>query len=160
MKPITTMTPEEKEAFHAEAESRVRTFKYEKPKPSGKPKDITWLVQSGLIKQLVQVVRDGGENNLHYHTNSETTWMVLSGGVRFYGPGDKVIAELGPNEGILLPGGARYWFEKVGEGDLVLLQTIAVERSSGQDQRVNVERHKDWMESDKFLKVYEGSAPV
>jgi mannose-6-phosphate isomerase-like protein (cupin superfamily) len=158
MKPIASMTPEEKEAFHAEAEARVKTFKYEKPQPTGKPKDIQWMVQSGLIKQLVQVVRDGGENNLHYHTNSETTWMVLSGSVRFYGPGDTVIAELGPNEGILLPGGARYWFEKVGEGDLELLQTIAVERSSGSDQRINVERHKDWMESDKFLKVYENSA--
>lgn len=157
MKPISTMTPEEKEAFHEEAEGRVKTFKYDKPSPTGKPKDISWLVQSGLIKVLVQVVRDGGENNLHYHTNSETTWMVLSGGVRFYGPGDTVIAELGPNEGILLPGGARYWFEKVGEGDLELLQMIGVERSSGSDQRINVEKHKDWMESDKFLKVYEGS---
>jgi hypothetical protein len=68
-----------------------------------------------------------------------------------------VIAELGPNEGILLPGGARYWFEKVGPGDLELLQMIGIERSSGSDQRINVERHKDWMESDKFLKVYENT---
>ena len=156
MKHPSKMTPDEKEAFHQEAESRITTFSYAKPARTGKPKDISWLVQSGMIKCLMQVVRDGGENNLHYHTNSETIWMVMRGRVRFYGNGDKVLGEFGPEEGILMPGGARYWFEKVGDGDLELLQVIG-SAPNLPEERINVDRHKDWMNDDKFLQVYETS---
>lgn len=143
---------EEKEALHREAEARVKTFRYEKPAPSGKPKDVVELVRSGLFKAIVQVVREGGENNLHYHTNSETGWMVLRGRVRFYGVDDVVLAELGPHEGIFIPGGARYWFEKVGPDDLEILQMVGLDRAGA--KRINVEAHKDWM-TEQQLQVYE-----
>ena len=58
------------------------------------------------------------------------------------GPGDVLIAELGPEEGITIPGGARYWFEKTGDVDLELLQCVRYD-PSGESQRVNVEKHKD-----------------
>jgi mannose-6-phosphate isomerase-like protein (cupin superfamily) len=154
MKHPSKMTPDEKEAFHREAEARVKTFSYKEPARSGKPKDIAWLAQSGMIKLLVQVVRDGGENNLHYHTNSETIWMVLRGGVRFYGVDDKVLGELGPEEGILMPGGARYWFEKIGDGDLELIQMIGCAPTEP-DERINVEGYKGWGNGEGFLQVYE-----
>ena len=104
-----------------------------------------------MLKVHVQVVREGGENNLHYHTNSETAWMVLRGKARFYGVGDALLAELGPQEGIFLPGGARYWFEKVGSEDLEILQMVGFSR--GDAERINVDSHKDWM-TDPYLKVY------
>ena len=52
----------------------------------------------------------------------------LKGRVRFYGPGDVVIGEFGPHEGIVTPRGSQYWFEKVGEGDLEILQMAAFEK--------------------------------
>jgi mannose-6-phosphate isomerase-like protein (cupin superfamily) len=152
------MTPEEKEAFHREAEARVTTFKYEKPAESDRPKDVEFLTKSPWQKINVQVVRDGGENNLHYHTNSDTTWMVLKGRCRFYGVGDVLIADVGPNEGILLPGGARYWFEKAGPDDLEILQMVAMNRNGeGGAKRINVDAHKDWMDTENLL-VYEAPA--
>ena len=141
MKRPTTLPPEEKEAFHQAAESRIQTFGYKQPTAGARPKDTTWLVKSGMIKLLVQVIRDGVDQNLHYHTNSETIWMVLRGRVRFHGVGDKMLAELGPEEGILLPGGSRYWFERIGPETLELMQMIAVDQASGDDVHAGVEQH-------------------
>ena len=65
--------------------------------------------------------------------------------MKFYGPGDVLIAELGPEEGIAIPGGARYWFEKTGHVDLELLQCVSFDSAGGTPERVNVDAHKDWM---------------
>ena len=74
------------------------------------------------MKGVVQVVKKhGGENNLHYHTRMDTFWMVLKGRVRFYGPGDVVLGEFGPHEGMVTPRYSRYWFENIGDEDLELL---------------------------------------
>lgn len=151
-----SQTIEEKEAFHRAAEARIATFKYEKPASSGKPKDFAPLVRSGLLRVAVQSVHEGGENNLHYHTKSEAAWMVLKGRVRFYGVDDKLLAELGPHEGIFIPGGARYWFEKVGDEDLEILQMVGVENDGY--QRINVSATKDWMADQPNLQVFEESA--
>ncbi len=150
------LNPEEKEAYHREVETRVQRFAYA-PAPNGKPKDIVPLVRTELLKVAVQVVHEGGENNMHYHMNSDTTWFVLRGNVRFYGAGDEVIAELGPREGIVIPGGARYWFETSGTEDLEILQMVAYDRGKGKAQRINVDAHKEWM-TDAELRVYEPSA--
>ena len=156
--PISKMSAEEKEAFHRAAEARVATFSYKKPEQSDRPKDVVTLSKSPLLRVNVQAVRDGGENNLHYHVNQDTTWMVLKGRCRFYGPGDELIADLGEHEGILLPGGARYWFEKAGDVDLELLQMVAADSAAiaanGKAQRINVDQHKDWMTTENLL-VYE-----
>lgn len=150
---VRSMSPEEKEAFHREAESRIQPLGYEIP-DSGRPKDVMPLGRTERMRALVQIVKDGGENNLHYHTNSDTTWVVLKGKVRFYGLGDELIGEYGPTEGILMPGGARYWFEKAGDEPLELLQVVAVE-TGAKGERINVEKHKDWMKDQELLQVYE-----
>lgn len=146
----------DKEALHRAAEARITTFRYDKPEPSDRPKDVVNLVRSGLLKVHVQIIREGGENNLHYHTRSETGWMVLRGKARFYGVGDALLAELGPNEGIFIPGGARYWFEKAGPEELELLQMVGIE--GGGAERINVDAHKDWM-TDPYLHVYKDNTP-
>lgn len=151
---LAQMSAEEKEAFHREQEAKVQTLKYERPSDSGKPKDFVNLAKTRLGRLTVQVVHEGGENNLHYHNNSDTTWFVLRGRVRFYGPGDALIADLGPEEGIAIPGGARYWFEKTGPDDLELMQYVSYDVNGGAAQRVNVEAHKDWMTDDR-LQIYE-----
>jgi mannose-6-phosphate isomerase-like protein (cupin superfamily) len=150
---LARLTPEEKEAFHRGVEAKVTTFSYA-PVIGDRPKEIQNLVRIPSMKVAVQVVHSGGENNLHYHTGSDTTWMVLRGAVRFYGPGDVLIAELSEHQGITIPGGARYWFEKTGEVDLELLQMVAFDRTAPKAERINVDAHKNWME-DADLRVYE-----
>jgi len=157
------MNAEEKEAFHRAAEAKIRTFSYEKPDDAkdrdGHPmvKQIANLVRGDLMRLNVQIVKEGGENNLHYHTGGDTVWLVLKGGARFYGVGDKLLGELGPQGGILLPGGARYWFEKVGAEDLEILQIVCKESRAAQTARINLDQHKDWMTEDR-LQVYDKAA--
>jgi mannose-6-phosphate isomerase-like protein (cupin superfamily) len=112
---------------HEEAEAKVTTFSYAKPDGVTTGKGRVELAKSDRMRGIVQIVKkNGGENNLHYHTNSDSLWMVLKGRVRFYGPDDEVIGEFGPNEGTITPAYSRYWFENAGEDELELLQVSAI----------------------------------
>jgi mannose-6-phosphate isomerase-like protein (cupin superfamily) len=153
---LAKLSPGEKEVFHRSIEAQVKVVKYER-KTTGEPKDIVPLVRTKLGRLAVQVVHEGGENNLHYHLNSDTTWFVLRGRVKFYGPGDALIAELGPEEMISIPGGARYWFETSGAEDLEILQCVYFDSAGEKPARINIEAHKDWMKDDE-LRVYEPAA--
>lgn len=114
-----------------DAEKHVVAFKYERPAEIGRTKALIRLGRGGNVRGVVQVVKkNGGENNLHYHTNADSLWMVLKGRVRFYGVGDKLLGEFGPHEGIITPAYSRYWFENAGDEDLELLQVGAF---AGQD---------------------------
>lgn len=113
----------ETEAKVRDAEKDLVTFHYAKPDKVGSEKGFIRLGRAGSIRGVVQVVKkDGGENNLHYHTNADSLWMVLKGRVRFYGADDKLLGEFGPQEGLITPRYFRYWFENAGEDDLELLQ--------------------------------------
>ena len=115
------------EKLHLEAEAEVTNFTYKKPDGVERGKGFIKLVRSPLIKGNIQVIKkNGGENNLHYHHSVDTFWMVLSGRVRFYGPGDVVTGEFGPMEGTVTPRYSRYWFENCGDGDAELLQIAAL----------------------------------
>ena len=103
-------------------------FSYRKPENLKGGKAIVQLAESDIIRGRVQIVREGGENNLHSHTGMDGFWMVLHGRVKFYGPGDELLAELSQHEGILLPRGTEYWFESSGDEDLELLQMAAFEK--------------------------------
>ena len=149
------MTPEEREAFHVEAETQVETFSYTKPIPNGRPKQNTWMVRRPLIQVLVQCVHEGGENNMHYHTNSETSWFVLKGRAVFEGINGKILGDLGPMEGILIPGGVRYKFGKAGDEDLEILQMVAVaDPGDTSSDRINLEAHREWMSDSEHLQHY------
>jgi mannose-6-phosphate isomerase-like protein (cupin superfamily) len=106
---------------HREAESRVVMFSYKKPENFDRPKVSVHLGRTDLLRGHVQVIHQGGENNLHYHTGADCMYTVLSGRIKFYGPGDEVIGECGPMEGVTFPRNARYWFDNVGEGDAELM---------------------------------------
>lgn len=147
------MPPEQREAWHRNAESQVQRFRFDPPAPTSRPKQVVWLVKRPAMHVVVQCVRDGGENNLHYHTKSETAWMVLKGRARFVGIGETVLAELGPMEGIQIPGGTRYKFTKIGAEDLEILQMVAIDqRGDGEAERINLEAHRAWMASPELTK--------
>jgi mannose-6-phosphate isomerase-like protein (cupin superfamily) len=123
----TKLAPDDLNAMHGEAETHVTTFSYAKPDGVKSGKGRVELAKTERLRGIVQIVKkNGGENNLHYHTNSDSLWMVLKGRVRFYGPGDEVIGEFGPNEGTITPAYSRYWFENAGEDELELLQVSAI----------------------------------
>lgn len=105
------------EQDHLDAEANVVKFSYKKPENFDRPKVSVRLGQTDVVRAQVQVIHQGGENNLHYHSRVDGMFTVLSGKIRFYGPGDEVIADCGPMEGIIIPRNARYWFDNIGEGD-------------------------------------------
>ena len=53
-----------------------------------------------------------------------------------------MLAELDIHEGIFIPRGFPYWFEKIGEDDLELLQVEAIDRSV-KNERINHRQVKD-----------------
>ena len=118
-------------------------FRHKIPEFEGPKK--TWQVcQSDLMKVQVQVVKDGGENNLHTHTGEDAFWYVMSGAVRFYGEGDKVIGEYQKGEGLLVPRGFKYWFESASSDALEILRVTAKDQSID-NKRVDLSPQKDWM---------------
>lgn len=117
------------------------TFKYEKPSTLEKAKTIVWLCRTDRMICDVQVLREGGETNLHSHSHLDGFWFVLSGRAKFYGEGDVVIADLGPKEGVLLPRGSKYWFESSSDEPLELLQVEAADMAIRSQQDLMKDRN-------------------
>ena len=121
-----TATPTDLEALHQKADAMVKSYSYKKPSGIDAGKGNVFLGRGKYVKGGVQIVKkDGGENNLHYHSNGDSFWMVLKGRIRFYGPEDVVIGEYGPQEGLITPIWSRYWFENAGEEDAEILHVTA-----------------------------------
>ena len=49
---------------------------------------------------------------------------MLKGRARFYGPGDVLLGDFGPGEGIVTPRYTRYWFESGSDEEMPLPQAI------------------------------------
>ncbi len=121
----------------------AKEFRHKTPEFEGPKK--TWQVcNSDLMKVQVQVVKSGGENNLHTHTGEDAFWYVVSGAVKFYGEGDKVIGEYQKGEGILVPRGFKYWFESASSDALEILRVTAKDQNID-NKRVDLSPQKDWM---------------
>ncbi len=122
----------------------AKTFRYKTPEFEGVKKSML-LCNSDLMKVMVQVVKDGGENNLHSHTGDDAFWFVMSGAVKFYGEGDKLIGEFKKHEGILIPRGFQYWFESSGSEPLEILRITAKDQNV-ENKRVNYTPLKRWQQ--------------
>jgi mannose-6-phosphate isomerase-like protein (cupin superfamily) len=121
----------------------AKEFRHQTPEFEGVKK--TWQVcNSDLMKVQVQVVKNGGENNLHTHTGEDAFWYVISGAVKFYGEGDKLVGEYKKGEGILVPRGYKYWFESASPEPLEILRVTAKDQSID-NKRVDLSPQKDWM---------------
>lgn len=114
----------------------AQLFKYERPE-FDKGRRIIIMCKTDRMVGAVQVLKQGGENNLHSHSHFDGMWMVLSGRVRFYGDEKTVIADLGKYEGIMVPRGFKYWFESVGDEELELLQVEASDIAMGTERLLN-----------------------
>ena len=121
----------------------AKVFKYQTPQFDGVKKTLQ-VCNSDLMKVQVQVVKDGGENNLHSHTGDDAFWYVMSGAVKFYGEGDEVIGEFNKGEGILIPRGFKYWFESSSSEPLEILRVTAKDQKV-ENQRVDHSAQKQGM---------------
>lgn len=124
-------------------DSEAKPFKYERSEFEG-PKKSTLVCGSDLMRVHVQVVKSGGENNLHTHPGEDAFWYVVGGAVRFYGEGDKVIGVYNKGEGILIPRGFKYWFESAGDEPLEVIR-VGARDPAKELKRVNAAPLKDWM---------------
>ncbi len=98
--------------------------------PAGAGKVVTRLAQTDILFANIQMIKAGGDNNLHAHAGRDGLWFVLAGRARFYGPGQNdLIGEVGPREAVLIPRNFPYWFEQVGDDELELLQVEAIDKS-------------------------------
>jgi mannose-6-phosphate isomerase-like protein (cupin superfamily) len=113
----------------------AKIFKYKTPEFEGVKKSML-LCNSDLMKVMVQVVKDGGENNLHSHTGDDAFWYVINGAVKFYG-------EFKKGEGILIPRGFQYWFESSASEPLEILRVTAKDQNV-ENKRVNYTPLKPW----------------
>ena len=104
-------------------------FRYKRPAELKTNRGIAPLVRSDILFSAVQVIREGGENSLHSHAAMDGFWFVLRGRARFYGAGDKLIAEIGQHEGVFVPRNTPYWFESTGDELLELLQVEAIDKT-------------------------------
>lgn len=83
------------------------------------------LASTDRMWMALKTYAEGGENELHTHTNEDHGFIVLQGRARFFGPdGESVV--LGRNEGIMLPRGCLYRFETEGDEPLVVLRVGCV----------------------------------
>jgi mannose-6-phosphate isomerase-like protein (cupin superfamily) len=106
-----------------------KLFRYQAPDDLKRTRALVPLAKTDTLLSMVQVFRgSGGEQELHMHTAMDGFWFVLSGRARFYTEGNTLVADLGKHEGILVPSGAKYWFEADGAaGQLELLQVEAID---------------------------------
>lgn len=97
----------------------------------------TVLADTDMMQIRVKCYAEGGENALHTHLAEDHTFVILQGRARFY---DRkgVTAELGRNEGILLPRGAFYKFESCGDDPLVLFR-VGARHPDIKHERVDIE---------------------
>jgi mannose-6-phosphate isomerase-like protein (cupin superfamily) len=119
--------------------AEIRKFKCEFSDSDfkGRPKKTERLVgpkDSSTLGLGMQVVLEGGETNRHAHTGQDAAWLVLEGRARFYGKTDDDVYEIGPGEGLFMPGGQDYWFESASDKPLKIL------RASAKDPRVETKR--------------------
>ncbi len=121
----------------------AKIFKYQTPEFEGVKKSMI-VCNSDLMKVMVQVVKDGGENNLRTHTGDDAFWYVMNGAVKFYGEGDTLIGDFKKGEGILIPRGFKYWFESSASEALEILRVTAKDQTV-ENKRVNLTAPKQWM---------------
>jgi len=126
----------------------AKVISYERPQLDGDhPKAVKVLARTDWAFCAIQVVREGGENNLHSHKHLDGFWLVLKGRARFYTTDDELLGDFGPLEGMLIPRGYPYWFESSGDEELEILQFEASDAPFGEPNadRVDHTAPKAWM---------------
>jgi mannose-6-phosphate isomerase-like protein (cupin superfamily) len=81
--------------------------------------------KSDLMQVTVKVYAGGGENAMHAHGHEDHTFVVLEGAAEFHLGTDANVVRVGRYQGVMLPKNAAYWFQALGEENLVMLRVGA-----------------------------------
>ncbi|MEK7215603.1 MAG: hypothetical protein AAB289_08420 [Chloroflexota bacterium] len=92
-----------------------------RPEPLESGKRNTALAHGDLLSLYMREFAEGGETFLHAHPE-DSVWFVLQGHAAFYAEDGRLIAQMGPLDGIFVPIGAVYRFESTSPGNLVVLR--------------------------------------
>jgi mannose-6-phosphate isomerase-like protein (cupin superfamily) len=115
------------------SEVRIQPFELTAPLLERGVQD-TPLFETDELWGHLKVYAEGGENDLHAHPFEDHAFVVLRGEAMFWdGSGDQVAVR--PYQGILVPRGAHYRFQNVGEGNLVMLRVGAGSNSHVPERR-------------------------
>ncbi len=131
------------------ADDRLTPFGYQADSGRDFPKKSIRLMRTETLTVSAQIINQGGETNMHSHTNADEAWIVTAGRARFYGVSDdpakkeELVAELGPREGIVIPKGVPYWFESAGDEQLEIYRVSSVYNEI-QPERVNYQPLREW----------------
>jgi len=117
-------------------QSELKSFRYERPAVLTEPKTHLFLVRTRLLGFNVQVIRDGGETNLHAHPGQDAVWYVLGGRAKFYDTQEHVFCDIGVNEAVAIPHAAPYWFESSSDEPLEIIRASAKDPTAN-DERMN-----------------------
>ena len=133
---------------------RMTLFGYEADSGRDFPKKSIRLSRTETLTVSSQIINDGGETNMHSHTNADEAWIVVAGRARFYGvsedpaKSEEIIGEIGPRQGIMIPKGVPYWFESASDEQLEILR-VSSDDPTIKAERLNYEPLKEWqVESD------------
>jgi mannose-6-phosphate isomerase-like protein (cupin superfamily) len=96
------------------------------------------LAKTDNMALHLKVYASGGENGLHTHPNEDHVFIIMQGTARYY-DADGGYIDVGKHEGILLPAGAYYWFEAIGEEPLVLMRVGSKVGSGEITTRLNIQ---------------------
>ena len=83
------------------------------------------LATTDLMTLRLKVYAEGGENAMHYHTDEEHAFIVLQGEATFHLDTEENARVVQQWQGVMLPKGARYYFQSSGDENLVLLRVGA-----------------------------------
>ena len=70
------------------AEDRLTPFSYAPDSGRDFPKKSIRLMRTATLTVSAQIINQGGESNMHSHTNADEAWIVTAGRARFYGMSD------------------------------------------------------------------------
>ena len=104
-----------------------------KPQLLASGKQVTMLAGDDLLKGTVMVADSGGETVVHAHQAMDQLFLVLAGEATFYKSLDEVVAVVGPMEGVFVPRGTTYWYEKTSAENLVLFRAAATDPNAEHD---------------------------
>lgn len=117
---------------------KARVVRYTKPERT-RNRQVIGFGRTDSMMVFMQVHNKTGESRLHAHPNTDSFWWVVRGRVNFYTTDHKLMAELGPDEGVLLPRDVPYYFNAQGEEDLEILQFESFLRQGERLQSVFLE---------------------
>jgi mannose-6-phosphate isomerase-like protein (cupin superfamily) len=119
----------------------ARVVRYEKPE-SKRDRHVVSFGRTDSMMVFMQVLLQSGESSLHKHPNTDSFWWVVRGKAAFYTTDHELLAELEPEQGVLLPRDYPYYFNAVGEDHLEILQIESFLRQGERLQTVHLEEDR------------------